>query len=358
MGSSSAFYLSKLNLNILLIDQFEFQHNKGSSHGDSRIIRKSYIQQHFASLMKESYSLWGEIEESYQKKFIFKTGGLDIAEEGSQDIKSVISACKQENIHHEIYTNREIKKKFPAFTLPDSHIGVFQPEAGIVKASFALSFFQNKALNNGLKTKTNEKVLKISYGVDYVVVSTDSNEYKTKKLVIAPGPWINEFFKFLDIKRRIAIYHVGYSFFKVKDEVLFQKEKFPIFINYGPKIFYGFPIFEKASHIKVAPHFSLNISEDKRIFSTVDQELLNQTKDFVSKNLNYVEPNPRDAQSCFYSMTPNEDFIIDFHPDTKDIVFVGGFSGHGFKFAPLIGRVVKDLVMKEKTNYSISKFKL
>ena len=158
MGSSTAFQLTELGKKCLLIDRFPLQHTYGSSHGDSRIIRRSYPENHFAKLMISAYDLWHDLETQYKEQFIVTTGGLDFGKENSPEMNNVIGTVQQLQLEHAILNNKEIMEKFPAFRLSDDTYGLYQPEAGVVLASKALNFFQTIAQKKGLEVLTGEKV--------------------------------------------------------------------------------------------------------------------------------------------------------------------------------------------------------
>lgn len=358
MGSSTAFQLTELGKKCLLIDRFPLGHTYGSSHGDSRIIRKSYNEPHFAELMNNAYDLWHELEYNYNQKFIVTTGGLDFGPEGSTDMKNVERTLKDQDLNYQLLTNKEINNRFPAFKLPEVKYGIYQSEAGIVLASKVLNFFQETAQKKGLEVVTGEKVSLIKEEQDHLLVATKSKSFKTKKLVICVGSWINTFFKDYRIAHRTKILPVNFGFWKVQEPDQFKVGNFPIFISWGKKVFYGFGTLEKEGYFKVGAHYSYNEKtlRDEDITKIIDDRIVNDLVSFIGETFPNALSRDYTIDSCYYTMNDNENFILDSHPDNENVIFGGGFSGHGFKFAPLIGKILSELVLDGKTQYNIRKF--
>ena len=359
MGSATAFQLTELGKKCLMIDRFPLLHTNGSSHGESRIIRKSYDEDHFAKLMASAYNLWHAIEQQYNEKFIVTTGGLDFGIENSDAMKKVEQILKQQGLEYELLNNKEIMNRFPAFQLPDDFFGLYQAESGIILASKTLNFFQQKAHKKGLEIVTGEKVSLIKEEQDHLAVSTKSKTFKGKKVIICTGTWINEFFKNYKVAHRTKILPVNFGYWKVHQPELFKAQNFPIFIAWGDKTFYGFGSLEREKFFKVGAHYSyseLNY-RTKGISNHIDRQISSDLQSFVTKTFPTAESQNYSIDSCYYTMNDNENFILDVHPDNSNVIFGGGFSGHGFKFAPLIGKILADLALTGTTTYDIRKFK-
>lgn len=358
MGSATAFQLTEIGKKCLLIDKFSLGHSYGSSHGDSRIIRRSYPEKHFATLMRESYELWNQLESNYNEQFIVSTGGLDFGDNNSSDMKKVVDTVKHLDLPHELLSSQEITQKFPAFKLPDNYYGLYQPDAGIVLASKSVKFFQNNAQKKGLEILTGEKVSLLKEENDYILVSTKSKSFKAKKVIVCVGSWINEFFKNYRISHRTKILPVNFGYWKVQQPDHFKVGSFPIFIAWSDKTFYGFPSLERAGYFKMGAHYSYHEKEFRStdLSKQLDETIIRDMVSFIDKTFPFANANDYDMDACYYTMNTDENFILDFHPDNSNIVIGGGFSGHGFKFAPLIGKILSDLAIENQTQYDLSKF--
>ena len=358
MGSSTAFQLTEQNKKCLLLDQFPLGHTYGSSHGESRIIRRSYPEKHFANLMKEAYELWNLLEQQYNEQFIVTTGGLDFGSQDSQDMKNVLRTVENLGVQHSILNAKEISSKFSAFSPNGDVFGIYQPEAGVVLASKALSFFQATAQKKGLDVVTGDKVSLLKEEQDYIVVSTKSKSFKTKKAIICAGSWINEFFKNYNIAHRTKVLPVNFGYWKVSNNDAFKVGFFPIFIAWSDKTFYGFPSLERTGYFKMGAHYSYSESEfrSKILDKKIDPKIVDDMVNFVDKTFPFAISSDYQIDSCFYTMNNEENFILDFHPDNSNIIFGGGFSGHGFKFAPLIGKILSEMTIDGQSQYDISNF--
>ena len=359
MGSATAFQLTEIGKKCLLIDRFPLLHTNGSSHGESRIIRKSYDENHFATLITSAYNLWNEIEQQYKEQFIVTTGGLDFGIEESPYMKKVEQTLKSQRLVYELLNHEQVMKRFPAFQLPSNYFGLYQSEAGIVLASKSLYFFQQTAQKKGLEIVTGEKVSLIKEEQNHLTVLTKSKTYKTKKVIICVGTWINEFFRNYKIAHRTKILPVCYGYWKVQQPDLFKAGSFPIFIAWGEKTFYGFGSLERENYFKIGAHYSYSELDYRTedVTKTIDQQITNDLQSFVETTFPSAESDNYTIDSCYYTMNDNENFILDVHPDNSNVVFGGGFSGHGFKFAPLIGKILAELALTGTTTYEIKKFK-
>ncbi len=361
MGSATAFQLLEKNKNLscLLIDQFSLVHTNGSSHGDSRIIRRSYNEPHFANLLLDAYKSWNTIEQNYNQQFIVQTGGLDFGLEHSSEMKKVEDTLKSQNLDYETLNYQDVHNRFPAFNLDKNYYGLYQADAGILLASKALNFFQQTAIHRGLEVATGESVSHLKEENDHIVVSTKSKTFKTQKVVICAGSWINGFFKNFSINHRTKVLPVNYGYFKVLKPDLFKVGRFPIFIAWGDKTFYGFGSLEREGYFKVGAHYSYIEKEfrDETLTKLMDKKLTTDLVSFIGNVFPDVDSTEAIFDSCFYTMNDNENFILEFHPDNSKIIFGGGFSGHGFKFSPLIGTILSDLALLGKTSFDIAKFR-
>jgi monomeric sarcosine oxidase len=360
MGSATAHKLSKTRKKILLLEQFPIQHNNGSSHGQTRIIRQTYTEIHFSELMKSAYRLWNNFEKEIGERLILRTGGIDFGSENSENLNKTVETCKKLGIPYQEFNNRELKAKFPMFQLSDEYFGIVQESSGIILANKSLSSFQNRAIKNNVKVAKNEKVIRIKIGTSKIIVETTKDKYQTEKLVLTSGMWTNLNLEPTGIKLDLNIWKLSFAYWPVTEVDIFSPERFPIFIAWEEDPIYGFPLIEQQSAIKIAPHFTFDNNLSPPIIENVPNEsLISRVGNYIDKNFKFVKSTPLDSQTCYYTMTKDENFILDFHPDSDQIVIGAGFSGHGFKFAPLIGEILGDLVLNQKsTKFDIDPFSI
>ncbi|OLS21112.1 MAG: Monomeric sarcosine oxidase, partial [Candidatus Heimdallarchaeota archaeon LC_2] len=191
MGSATTYYLAKSGKKVLLLEQFEFLHPKGSSHGESRIIRRAYPEKHFADLMLHAYDLWNELERETMREIIKKTGGLDMGHKDNKDLNSLEEACKSLDINYEKLDAENLRIRFPNLIVPEDYAGIYQSDAGIINATQAVSMFQELARGYNAQLVDYSKVERINTENSKIEITANQIIYTASKLIITSGAWIN-----------------------------------------------------------------------------------------------------------------------------------------------------------------------
>jgi monomeric sarcosine oxidase len=360
MGIATSYYLAKSGSKVLVLEQFDLFHNSGSSHGESRIIRKTYNESYFVEMMKETYKLWDDWSNELNEPMILKTGGLNFGSPENKFFNDTLNACKISEINFEHLTNDQIKTRFPMLNLPENYEGIYQEDAGILNPSKILPLVVEKAKSLGTEFITNSKVIQINQNQDNIQVKTSENEFTAKKIVITVGGWLRDLLikNGIQLKQSINVWNMSYAYFKASEE--FSSEKFPVFIGIEDDgILYGFPIAEKEGYIKVAPHYTYShITSASNRDLRVDVSVLSEVSNFLKNRFKGVSDIAEFPDTCLYTMSHNENFLIDFIPNDNRIIIGGLFSGHGFKFTPLMGKILSDLVIHEKSDIDLEHFKI
>jgi monomeric sarcosine oxidase len=360
MGSATAYWLSKYQDSVMMLDQFDLLHHNGSSHGMSRVIRKTYDLPHFAVMMDEAYTLWENIQKETGKNVYTKTGGLNLGPESQKDLQHTIRISKERGFEHEVLDSNQLQERYPAFNCDDDYLGVYQAETGILNASSAVEMLQTQASHQGADLRGNQAVTRIRTTGDTIRVECGDKSYETKNVVISAGVWLNEHLRQFDLRVAVEAWKLTFAYWKTLKPEWYTPEKFPVFIHWADEINYGFPIHERPDFVKIAPHITEKIPKlsDYDNNNSVNHDLLDEMKRFVSKRFNQLEAVPQYAETCLYTMTKDENFIMDRLPDNDQIFVAGGFSGHGFKFTPLIGKLMADMVLENEIQYDMNHFKL
>jgi sarcosine oxidase len=363
MGSAAAYYLAGGARSTLLLEQFEIGHNRGASHGHSRIIRLSYDHPLYVRLSKLSYALWAELEADSGEKLITTTGGLDLSKPGHPAFEACISSMKEVGIDHELLDAREIQRRYPQFRIDSDTLGVFQKDAGILNPSQAVPLMVRMAEQHGATIVDRSEVTGAHFDENGIEITCGGRIYRSAKMVIAPGPWAHALLSKVGLNVSVRVTEERYAFFRPADAEAFSIGRFPIFAQYGenrngPDIeFYGFPVFG-LDGVKVAEHhFGPPVAADSRSFVVPDdtiERLADRTRKLVPQAVGEVIH----SATCLYSVTPDRNFIIDLLPGYPNIVVAAGFSGHGFKFATAIGRILADLVEKGRSDFPLDLFRL
>ncbi|KAH7867327.1 hypothetical protein Vadar_032004 [Vaccinium darrowii] len=358
MGSSTAYHLSKRGYKVLLLDQFDFLHHRGSSHGESRTLRATYPEPYYAAMVKESVILWEQAQSEIGYKVYFSTPQLDFGPSDGTSLRSVIDNCGPNSVPHRILDAHQLLDEFPArINMPESWVAVVSEIGGVVKPTKAVSMFQTLAVKNGAVLRDNMEVREIERDDvrGGVLVSTANGErFSGKKCVVAAGAWMKKLVeRVTGIEIPITPLETCVMYWRIKEghEAEFDiGGGFPTFASYGEPYIYGTPSLEFPGLIKIPVHGGHPCDPDKRKWVTrPGPTVLEPLKEWIRGRFGdrVGASDPVMAESCMYSMTPDEDFVIDFLGGDlgKDVVVAGGFSGHGFKMAPAVGRILADLVI-------------
>ncbi|RDX57660.1 putative sarcosine oxidase, partial [Mucuna pruriens] len=357
MGSSTAYEAAKRGLKTLLLEQFDFLHHRGSSHGESRTIRITYSQHYYYPLVMESYKLWQEAQAQVGYQVYFKTHHLDMAPSHEPAMRSVIDYCRNLAIPFQLLRGDQLAEKFSGRVhIPDDWVGLSNDYGGVIKPTKAVAMFQTLAYKNGAVLKDNAKVTDIKKSKDGIVVFTaDGGKFYGKKCVVTVGAWTRRLVKTVSgVELPIQPVETYVSYWRIKEghEGKFAiGSGFPTFASFGEIYVYGTPTLEFPGLIKVAVHGGNPCDPDKRPWGP--GVMMDALKEWVEGRFAGMVDSrePVMKQCCMYSMTPDEDFVIDFLGGEfgNDLIIGGGFSGHGFKMAPVIGKILADLAVDGET---------
>lgn len=359
MGSAAACSLAQKGQKVLLLEQFELDHQKGSSHGASRIIRYAYDHTNYIELMKTAYPMWNALESDSGEQLYTRTGGLDFGYQESPSLNRVIEALRLTSIPHKLLDAAEGNKRWPQFQFDPGMIIVYQEDSGILSASRTVRALIRLAEKQGAQTRFNTPVKKIIPHSNYVEIQTDTETFEAGHLVIAAGSWARGILAQLDLHLPLTPLKTQEIYFDSQHPEWFEPDRFPTFIAHIENE-YGFMPYGMASNhgsgVKVGLHGGKRFNDPSEIDYLPDPDILHEVKRFTARHMSDVLE-LRSSRVCLYTMTPDEHFVIDSHPLYKHIVFGGGCSGHSFKFTPLIGTILADLASDGSTQHDISLFK-
>ncbi len=361
MGSSTCYYLAKQGVKVLGLEQFEIPHEFGSHAGQSRIIRKAYYEHSsYVPLLERAYKNWKELEDISGVPVYFKTGLFYFGNPDHSIIKGVHESATKYKIRIDSVPHSAFKANYPQLNIPADYEKLFEPDAGFITPERAILLYAEQALLYGAVIKTKQKVLKWTKNKNEISVITSTGSYKAKKLVITAGPWagkmVPELSHTLTVTRQLIAWVIPR---KLKP---FKLGTFPCWMiadETKPGVYYGFPIlpvnkFKGPVGLKLAHHFAGSITDPdniNRVPSPEDESNLVYTLNkYFRDGYRYTQ----EMKTCMYTNTPDENFILDFLPGyDKDVIIATGFSGHGFKFASVVGEIMSDLAIKGSTQLPI-----
>jgi sarcosine oxidase len=362
MGSATAYHLARRGHKVLGLERYAPAHDQGSSHGQSRIIRLAYFEDPaYVPLLQRAYELWHELNATASERVLSITGGMMISEGGSDLVERCTRSAIEYNLPHEILDGKEIKRRFPQFNAPNDAVGLYETVGGIVYPEAAIRMHQAGALAAGATLRFEEPMLswQASAGGDRVQVTTAQGTYEAERLIFAVGAWAPEILRDtglpLTVKRNIL-----YWFEPNGQTEYFQLDNCPIYIweaSERPSI-YGFPILPGTPHgVKIAFHNFGPLCTPETVDRTVTEQDVERIRTWLANRIPAVSQGRLVATAtCFYTLTPDEDFLIDTHPNHQQVLICSPCSGHGYKFASAMGEIMADLAEHGTTRHPIEIF--
>lgn len=358
MGLASSYYLTKEKKKVLLIDAFTPPHDKGSHHGETRLIRYAYGEgPKYVPFALRAKSCWEELATLTEREIFRQVGILNFTPKDDQYLKNVLESAKQFNLEVEKLSAAETNLRFPGFRLGEEMEACFEVASGVLMIENILKSYYELSIKQGAVVKENERVTKITpISQREFEVETTKGTYKGKSIIISAGAWAKDILQSLGLSLPIKPIRKTFAWYEV-DENLYGDHVFPGFaFNNGKTAYYGFPSIDGVG-LKIGRHDlgdEVNPDEEKIPFGEVmgDQEDLDQ---FLQTYMPHVGAF-KYGKTCMYTMTPDEDFIIDRHPQFNNLVFAAGFSGHGFKFASAVGEALKDLILHNEPKIDLTPF--
>lgn len=356
IGASAALHLAAHGPT-LLIERFEFLHERGSSQGGSRIFRHAYEDEKHVRLARAADKAWRQLEERTGERLLVRTGGLDILKVGSPIATDIAAALSAAGSPFEVLSGSETTSRFPAFQLGDDDQAVYQPDAGITPATRAVATLLRAAAAMGATLRERETVTGVRAVTGGVEVTTDKATHSAARVVVAGGPWLGRVLPELGLALRVIKQQVLYL--RISDGAReFAPYRMPVFIDRRVGEIYGMAAFELPHAIKVGDHAAaIPTDPDTRGFE-LEKELAERTAAATKALMPNLTGEIVSGVTCLYTKTPDERFIIDSHPEFEQIVVAGGGSGHAFKFGPVLGEAAAGLALGTGSPHDISQFSL
>jgi sarcosine oxidase len=357
MGSAAACHLARRGRRVVGIERFRPGHEHGSSHGATRIIRLGYYEHPgYVPLLRRAYALWRELEAAAGRPLLQITGIAEIGRPDGKLVAGTLAAARTHDLPHAVLAATEFMRRFPAFRIPADCVGVVQPDGGVLAAEPAIKAQLDLAQAAGAELRTGETVTAIEPRRGGVEVRTDRGTLEAGSAIIAAGPWVKKLLP--DLAAPLRATRQVMAWFEPRDASLFSPGRFSVFmIESAQGIHYGFPLDDIG--VKFAKHYHADEAVDPdacdRSASPADEALI---RPMLAECLPAANGRLLQARICLYTMTPDGDFLIDRLPAAPQIVVASPCSGHGFKFAPVIGEILADLATKGATSHDISRFRL
>ncbi|HEX2722707.1 MAG TPA: N-methyl-L-tryptophan oxidase [Gemmatimonadaceae bacterium] len=358
MGSATAAHLAMRGMRVLGLERWRPGHRNGSSHGDSRIIREMYFEHPmYVPLLKRAYDLWEELAERSRERLLHTTGGLMIGPENGALVSGTLRSAREHGLSHEVLSAGEVARRYPAFNLREDLLAVLDPRAGYLDPEACNLAHLETARQYGADLRFDETVLRWNAFDDGVTVTTACGSYSADHLVLAVGARTRDLLRGVDLPlevERQAVFWLDPDI----DSGSYDEPAFPIYAyEYEPReICYGFPRLPRGVKSSIM-HGGEIIPDADEVERTVRDEEVDPLRRALAPILpGLARAAVSEREVCLFTNTPDHDFVIDLHPEHPQVVVSSACSGHGFKFASVIGEIQADLVMNKQTRFDMSPF--
>jgi sarcosine oxidase len=358
MGSATAYHLARQGRRVLGLDRFAPPHQFGSSHGRSRIIREAYFEHPvYVPLVQRAYELWAALEKDSGRQLLVQTGGVMVGPADGTLVRGALQSATEHRLKHEILSAPELRARFPVLQPGKEMVGVWEPRAGILFPELAIQTHLELAAKAGATLKLNEPLLRWEAGKDHVRVFSASGVYDAQRLLLSTGAWMSTVLA--DLALPLALERQVLFWFKPRARAeAFHPSRCPIHLwEYEPeRYFYGFP--DLGDGVKVAFHHQGEVASADTVRREVAEPEIEGMRQLLRRFLPDAEGELESATVCVYTNTPDGHFILDYHPQHREVLIASPCSGHGFKFSSAIGECAAALLDDEAPPADLSLFNL
>jgi sarcosine oxidase len=372
MGSAALYQLAKAGVKVLGLDRFTPPHDRGSTHGDTRITRLAVGEgAEYVPLVRRSHEIWREIEGLLGADLLQQCGGLVIAGRDAQGLHGsseflgqTVASARTYGIRHELLSAGQVGGRYPQLNIGPEETGYFEPEAGLLRPERCVAAQLELARRAGATLRLGERVRSYSDSGAAVTVRTDRGTVTAEKVVIAAGPWVGGLVPELDPTFRV--YRQVMYWFDLDDAARYEAYRtMPVFIwDFGERrrgeFIYGFPMVDGPhGGAKVATEDYTSTTSPDAVHPPVGQQQAELMYDrYVKDRLPGLSSRCVKATSCLYTVAPLHRFVIDVHPSAANVFVASPCSGHGFKHSAAIGEVLAQLVTRGRSDIDVSMFSL
>lgn len=333
------------------LEQFGPAHELGSSSGRSRMIRQAYFEDPaYVPLLLRAYDLWWELERASGEELLRITGLLMVGQEDSPIVTGAQRSAEEHGLTLEILSQPLMRARYPTLRFLPNEIGAFEPAGGVLAPERAIEAQLRVATRAGAHVRFGAVVRHWEpAGNGYEILLDDGTRLATQSLVLAMGPWLADALGVpLRIQRNVQAWFTPAS-------AAYGADRFPPFLlerDHFPAPLYGFPDFGDGVKIAFHAHGAITTAQelDRAIDPVADiAPIAAATEEWMPG----AAASFHSAKVCPYTLTPDGHFVVDRHPEHPGVILCGGFSGHGFKFAPVIGEIAADLALDGGTRHEI-----
>ncbi|HEX3549787.1 MAG TPA: N-methyl-L-tryptophan oxidase [Candidatus Elarobacter sp.] len=356
MGSAVAAHAAARGMRVLGLERFGPAHARGSSHGSTRIIRQAYFESpQYVPLLRRAYELWDALASRTRTTLRVQTGGLFVGRPETPVVAGTLASAEAWQLAHRVYDAAELRRRYPMLAPRDDEIAVYEAVAGVLFPEAGVRAHLDDAVESGAELRFGARVRDWSAGAAGIrVVCDDGTVIDAARLAICAGPWFARVAPDLGVPLRVE--RNVQLWFAPRDRDAVSPERLPVYglVRDGARMLYGFPDFGEGA--KAAYHGSgIDADPDALDCDASEAEIAAVAAALAAFVPAAAGPFVR-AAPCMYTLTPDEHFVIGAHPGCPNVAVAGGFSGHGYKFAPVVGEVVAAVLAGEAPAFDVSAF--
>ena len=365
VGAMAAWRLSHTQHEIIALERFQLDHDRGSSYGDSRIVRRVYPDPLYTALMHDAYALWDTLmDEAGDRELFVKSGGIYCGPADDPRVLAAQQALAASHVPHKVLSPSECAAKFPEFPLRAEEVAVYEPSMGFARASSCVRAAATLAQQRGVEIREASAVVGMETGKDgfaarLTLESGDSID--ADRVLLCVGAWAGPMLQSLGVRVPLCVTRQPYIHLQIhRNEQDFLPRRFPVWIDALANA-YGFPSIPSSATagVKIGIHNLGPKVTPENVSRVVTEEDRETVRRYAAQRFtSAVGPEVRYEKVCLYTSTPDEDFIVDALPGHVGVFVISACSGHGFKFAPLMGEIAAKLLTEKPLPHDLSRFRL
>lgn len=353
VGAATIDYLARQGVRVLGIEAHAAGHSLGSSHGQTRLFRTAYFEhEDYVPLLLRAGELWEELERDAGERLFHRVGILQIGPESGSVVQGILRSARSHSLAVEQLDANEIARRFKGFLTPAGMVGVFEASAGVLLVERTITALVGRARRHGATVLSGERVIDWSATNGEIRVRTQRGAYAADRLIVSAGAMAAELLR--DLALPIEVLRKPSYWVRPRERGFSIREGWPGFLYELPEgQFYGAPSIDGRG-VKVAEHTGGTLVSDPRQVDRGDRaEDRERVDGFLRKAIPSALGEWTGYSVCLYTVTPDRHFIVDRHPDHPNVWFAAGLSGHGYKFAPVLGEILGDRVLERDSPHRI-----
>ncbi|GAC1630271.1 MAG: N-methyl-L-tryptophan oxidase [Chloroflexota bacterium] len=362
-GSATLWQLAERGIPAIGFERFEPGHDNGSSHGESRIFRTAYLEgPGYVPLAQRAVALWRELQRVSGVSLMTPNGALMLGPRNSSVITATLKSIGVHGLLHELIDEDELRARYPAHRVAPGEVGIREDDGGFVRPETAIVAAVTRAERLGARVFRGTAVERIDVRAGGVRLVAGDMTCDARHAIVSVGTWLGKLLPDLHLPLRVTRQLPGW--YPIERPELFRPDRFPVFIRdigdhsrpgdiiASDSSFYGFPTLDGKT-VKVAIHREGPTTDPDRLDRTVTRDELARVREYINLFLHGVSTEPVRTQVCMYTNTPDHDFLIGSPPGMPQLTILSACSGHGFKFAPVVGEIGADLATTGRTDHPI-----